>query len=177
MLSHTDGNIDRGAYWRDASEDVIRGCAVATFGEPNLKLSTGTELRFGSHGSKAVALHGDKRGSWYDHEAQEGGFLRIPDADFGRDATRHDGTFKLGRAKVREPRNTGNTAAARAGWDASAPFQGTPAETYLAARGIVRWVPESRVRFHPAARSLSLPSASSGARCTATTSPARSVTA
>ena len=80
MLSPTDGSIDRGAYWRDASEDVIRGCAVATFGEPNLKLSNGAELRFGSHGSKAVALHGDKRGSWFDHEAQDGGFLRISPA-------------------------------------------------------------------------------------------------
>ena len=63
-------------------------------------------MRFGSHGSKAVTLHGDKRGSWYDHEAQEGGFLRIPDADFGRDATRHDGTFKLGaRAKTSKPQD------------------------------------------------------------------------
>ncbi len=54
MLSHTDGSIDRGAYWRDAREDVIRGCAVATFGEPNLKLSNGAELRFGSRGAKAL---------------------------------------------------------------------------------------------------------------------------
>ncbi len=153
MLSHTDGSIDRGAYWRDASEDVIRGCAVATFGELNAKLSNGAELRFGARGSKAVALRGDKRGSWYDHEAQEGGFLRIPDADFGRGATRHDGTFKLGaRAKVREPQDNGNKAAARALWDASVPITDTIAETYLAARGIVRHVPEKRVRFHPAAQ-------------------------
>ena len=45
MSFPSDGSIDRGAYWRDASEDVIRGCAVATFGEPNLKLSNGAELR------------------------------------------------------------------------------------------------------------------------------------
>ena len=153
MLSHTDGIIDRGAYWRDASEDVIRGCAVATFGEPNRKLSNGAELRFGSHGSKSVASHGDKRGSWYDHEAQEGGLLRIPDADFGRDATCHDGTFKLGAcAKAREPQDNGNKVAARALWDAATSFKGTIAETYLATRGIVRWVPENRVRFHPTAQ-------------------------
>ncbi len=115
MLSHTDGGIDRGAYWRDASEDVIRGCAVATFGELNRKLSNGAELRFGARGSKSVALHGDKRGSWFDHEAQEGGLLRIPDADFDRDAPRHDGTFKLGaRAKTRKPQDNSNKAAARA---------------------------------------------------------------
>ncbi len=152
MLSHTDGSIDRGAYWRDASEDVIRACAVATFGELNAKLSNGAELRFGNHGSTSVALHGDKRGSWYDHEAQEGGFLRIPDADFGRDATRHDGTFTLGRAKAREPQDNGNKAAARVLWDASVPITDTIAETYLEARGIARWVPESRVRFHPSAQ-------------------------
>ncbi len=63
MLSHTDGCIDRGAYWRDASEDVIRACAIATFGEPNKEHSNGADLRFGSHGSKSVALHGDMRGS------------------------------------------------------------------------------------------------------------------
>ena len=60
MPSHTDA-IDRAGYWRDASEDVIRGCAVAAFGEPNKRLSNGVELRFGNHGSTSVALWGDKR--------------------------------------------------------------------------------------------------------------------
>ncbi len=88
MSFPSDGSIDRGAYWRDASEDVLLAAAINAFGEPNKKLSNGVELRFCAHGSKAVAMHGDKRGSWFDHEAQEGGFLRIPDADFGRGATR-----------------------------------------------------------------------------------------
>ena len=37
-------------------------------------------------------------------------------------------------------------------WDAATPFKDTIAETYLEKRGIMRWVPESRVRYHPAAQ-------------------------
>ena len=137
MLSHTDA-IDRGAYWQGASEDVIRGCAIATFGEPNLKLSNGAEMRFGSHGSTAVALCGDKRGSWFDHEKQEGGFLLIPAEDFGRDAPRHDGTFRLG-AKASEPQDNGNRAKARTLWDASAPIAGTLAAAFLLLPALGLW--------------------------------------
>jgi putative DNA primase/helicase len=42
-------------------------------GDPNPHLSTKTELRFGTHGSMAVVIAGPKRGTWYDHEAGEGG--------------------------------------------------------------------------------------------------------
>ena len=42
-------------------------------GEPNQKLSTREQLRFGTHGSVAVELGGEKRGTWFDHEANEGG--------------------------------------------------------------------------------------------------------
>jgi hypothetical protein len=139
--------IDRAAYWQDASEDVIRACAMAAFGEPNKRLSNGNELRFGNRGSKAVALNGDKRGQWYDHEAQDGGFLRIPDCDFERaTGAPQDATFSPGI----KSRKTGNKAAALALWNSSAPMKGTIAETYLTARGITRHLPEKRVRFHPA---------------------------
>ena len=39
-------------------------------GEPNPRLSSKTELRFGSHGSMAIDLI---KGTWFDHEAGEGG--------------------------------------------------------------------------------------------------------
>jgi len=39
-------------------------------GEPNGKLSSKVELRFGSHGSMSVDL---AKGTWFDHEAGEGG--------------------------------------------------------------------------------------------------------
>jgi hypothetical protein len=42
-------------------------------GEPNRSLSTRTQLRFGTNGSLAVELAGDKHGSWFDHESGIGG--------------------------------------------------------------------------------------------------------
>ena len=47
-------------------------------GEPNKALSSAHELRWGKHGSISVDL---KKGTWFDHEAGEGGgcldFLRV----------------------------------------------------------------------------------------------------
>jgi hypothetical protein len=40
------------------------------WGEPNNRLSNGSELRFGRHGSKSVNLD---KGCWYDHENEVGG--------------------------------------------------------------------------------------------------------
>lgn len=42
-------------------------------GDPNKDLSDDDVLRFGTHGSMAVNVGGEKRGTWYDHEAKEGG--------------------------------------------------------------------------------------------------------
>jgi hypothetical protein len=50
----------------------IRAQAVEAFGEPNARLSTDTELRFGSKGSISVDL---TKGVWYDFEADGGGGL------------------------------------------------------------------------------------------------------
>ena len=49
----------------------IERVARHLWGEPNDKLSKpGKELRFGSHGSKSIDL---EKGTWYDHEADQGG--------------------------------------------------------------------------------------------------------
>ena len=48
----------------------IEPVARKLLGEPNARLSSRTELRFGTNGSKAIDL---KNGCWYDHEAQAGG--------------------------------------------------------------------------------------------------------
>ena len=96
MHHHSDGTIDRGAYWRDASEDAIREVAINAFDEPNKALSNGAEIRFGKNGSKSVVVRGEKRGSWYDHQEQKGGFLLIPAEDFAPGTVPHDGTFTLG---------------------------------------------------------------------------------
>jgi putative DNA primase/helicase len=42
-------------------------------GEPNHRLSSRDQLRFGTNGSIAVEIAGPKRGSWWDHENEEGG--------------------------------------------------------------------------------------------------------
>ncbi|MGB0720734.1 MAG: AAA family ATPase, partial [Bdellovibrionales bacterium] len=53
----------------------IEVAAREKFGEPNTRLSSKNELRFGSQGSKSVELTGDAAGSWYDFETEEGGHL------------------------------------------------------------------------------------------------------
>ena len=49
---------------------LIEPLARLFFGEPNSRLSTRGELRFGKHGSLSVDL---EKGTWYDHEQQIGG--------------------------------------------------------------------------------------------------------
>jgi len=51
----------------------IEQIARAILGEPNERLSTRTQLRFGRNGSVAVEIAGQKRGEWYDHEGAVGG--------------------------------------------------------------------------------------------------------
>jgi hypothetical protein len=52
---------------------IIEPVARHLLGEPNHKLSNGKQLRFGSQGSVAVEIGGDKKGTWYDHERGMGG--------------------------------------------------------------------------------------------------------
>ena len=49
---------------------IIGPLARRLLGEPNMRLSNGRELRFGSHGSLSVDLN---KGVWHDHEAGIGG--------------------------------------------------------------------------------------------------------
>jgi putative DNA primase/helicase len=42
-------------------------------GQPNERLSTRDQLRFGTNGSLAVEIAGPKHGEWFDHEGQVGG--------------------------------------------------------------------------------------------------------
>jgi hypothetical protein len=49
---------------------LIEPLARLFFGEPNSRMSSKTELRFGKHGSLSIDL---KKGTWYDHEQQIGG--------------------------------------------------------------------------------------------------------
>ena len=47
--------------------------AEALLGEPNARMSTARELRYGARGSLAVHVGGERAGTWRDHEAGEGG--------------------------------------------------------------------------------------------------------
>src|SRR5436305_6363457 len=52
---------------------MIGAIARRVLGEPNKVHSTARQLRFGTNGSVAVEIVGDKAGSWYDHENRIGG--------------------------------------------------------------------------------------------------------
>ena len=54
--------VDLGRY--------LRSVVIELRGEPNARLSSKTELRFGANGSLSVDL---EKGTWFDHEAKEGG--------------------------------------------------------------------------------------------------------
>ena len=47
--------------------------ARALLGAPNQKLSSADQLRYGSNGSLAIEIAGDRIGAWYDHEHEVGG--------------------------------------------------------------------------------------------------------
>jgi Protein of unknown function (DUF3631) len=53
--------------------DRAREIAQALLGMPNKALSTAAQLRYGTNGSLAIEIAGDKAGAWYDHETEEGG--------------------------------------------------------------------------------------------------------
>ena len=53
--------------------NLIGPVARRLLGEPNTRLSSREELRFGSRGSIAVRITGERAGTWYDFEATEGG--------------------------------------------------------------------------------------------------------
>ena len=75
--------IDRAAYWAAAPKAEIVRAAEMQFGEkPNRTMSSQSELRFGTNGSKSVVLIGKDPGAWNDFESDEGGFLTLTDDQF-----------------------------------------------------------------------------------------------
>jgi len=54
---------------------LMRPVAVHLLGQPNKRLSNKTTLRFGTNGSLAVEIAGDKAGTFYDYEHRIGGGL------------------------------------------------------------------------------------------------------
>jgi putative DNA primase/helicase len=137
-------------------------------GEPNQRLSSRNELRWGNHGSLALALAKD--GLWYDHEAGQGGdiitFVQVELGCSFREAlqwlsqqlgvsVRHEFTSPIRRATRQasvaadEEDKLRRLQAAQEIWEASQPAVGTPAERYLASRGLAL-PPFDVLSFHPA---------------------------
>jgi len=139
-------------------------------GDPNRALSTKTELRYGRKGSLAVDLAKD---TWFDHEAGEGGgVLDLVCRENGgshREARQwlRDELGLVGKGKPSQtadgsnfaaPRKSEETpeqrrAAALAIGEKSVPALHTPAQDYLACRGIVIQ-PPSCLRYHPGINAL-----------------------
>ena len=161
--------------WPALMPDVAR----ALLGEPNRRLSTARELRYGTHGSLAVHVGGEYSGTWRDHEAGEGGgVLALVMRERGgseRDALAwlREGGFLDGeparqaRHGAQPPRKPPESRSepipgpddadarrkvARRVWEAAEPLPGTCAERYLTARGVGHVSGAPALRFHPALR-------------------------
>ena len=149
--------------------------ALALLGEPNARMSTASEFRYGRRGSLVVHVGGERAGRWHDFEVGEGGgVLDLVVRERGCDRAgaarwlRDAGSVvsmdpALGRPQSRcEPRPGDVTYAAvpkadanerrawaRRTWIATRPLAGTVAEVYLAARGVAHVASAPALRFHP----------------------------
>lgn len=144
--------------------------AIAMLGEPNRRLSSKQELRFGSKGSVSVALTDRKAGLWYDHEQNVGGDLLdlirhvhgcgfldaanyvlrfIGSAPIHSTATTVVASVKLASVGDVSIRNRHRACEL---WKDAVPTGGTVAGRYLATRGILTWAGDAQgnvLRFHP----------------------------
>ena len=150
--------------------------ARAVFGDPNPKLSTTAELRYGEHGRLSVRLSGERAGQWYDfRDGRGGGVLDL--VIHAGEASDRAGAVRWLEAegftdpvKARESASTacpagrgggtgeGRTATyrqasrrdcARRLWDSTRPIAGTMGAAYLDARGVGHVAGAPALRFHP----------------------------
>ena len=165
---------------------IMPAVARALLGEPNPRLSTARELRYGTHGSLAVHVDGPHAGTWRDHEVGEGGGVLalvmrgrggsereamawLRDAGLLDGAGRYlaanelagrdapsKGRYRRDCAPAPSSKPRDTTAAARRVWQATRPLAGTIAERYLHARGVGHVASAPALRF---AAALSHPQA------------------
>ena len=152
--------------------------ARALLGEPNARLSTARELRYGRHGSLAVHVGGEYAGTWRDFEGDEGGgVLALVAREAGARDSREaiawlrEGGFldgepgrqaRHGAEPPRKPPESRSEAfpapdhaiarrkVARRVWESTEPLPGTIAERYLTARGVGHVSGAPALRFHAA---------------------------
>ena len=153
--------------------------ARALLGDPNPKLSTAAELRYGEHGRLSVRLAGERAGQWYDfrdgrgggvldlviheHQASDrAGAVRWLEAEGFTDPVRARESASTvcpgmtacgageGRATAyRQSSQSSRRASARRLWESTRPVAGTVAEHYLTARGVGHVSGAPALRFHP----------------------------
>jgi putative DNA primase/helicase len=140
--------------------DIVR----SFLGEPNRRLSTKRQLRWGSRGSFALNVQGHKAGLWFDHENRCGGdiiaFIKqqlgLSIGDAIRYALRYLGPSFGVSTRISHPviRKEADDAIrirnALQIWEGVLPLRGSLAESYLAGRGIR--VPDEALDvlgFHP----------------------------
>lgn len=151
---------------RDALRDVAADIIVDFRGEPNRKLSSRRELRWGAKGSLSLVIAGSKEGLWFDHEIGRGGdvieFIKYELHCSFKEALDFAGRFvselrkPMSRAPPRQSCSRNDDDDEKRIADAIAircetrPLRGTLAEGYLRSRGIE--VPDEVLdvlRFHP----------------------------
>ena len=137
--------------------------ARALLGDPNPKLSTAAELRYGEHGRLSVRLAGERAGQWFDfrdgrgggvldlviHEHQASdrtGAVRWLEAEGFTDPARAREsasaacpgmtTCGAGEGGATAYRQSSRRASARRLWESTRPIAGTVAAAYLDARRI-----------------------------------------
>ena len=133
----------------------MNAVARALLGDPNRKMSSRDELRFGTKGSMSVDLG---KGTWFDHEAGVGGGVLDLIRRERRCTVKDALSFleSIGEAipivrdvkTERAPRFDLREAAVKV-WRECQPIGGTLAERYLRSRGLTLALPDDAMRFHP----------------------------
>jgi hypothetical protein len=129
--------------------------AKAIFGDPTEKQRRGTEWRYRSRGSLSINL---AKGTWFDHEAGEGGgvldLIRKERRCNTGEALRwleNIGEYVVPVRPVQQDRERDlslRESALRI-WRETKPTAGTVAERYLVTRGLPHGVGVEDIRFHP----------------------------
>jgi putative DNA primase/helicase len=153
---------------------LVAEIATALVGEPNGRLSSKRQLRFGRKGSLAVTTAGPKTGSWYDHEngvggdlfslirrKRGGGFLEAlayAERIIGRRPTQPESPATAACRDQADDCSAGNRRRAGELWQEAVPITATVASRYLVTRRLYPLVDsEGRVlRFHPSMTLLAL---------------------
>ena len=165
---------------------LARPVALALLGEPNPRMSTGAELRYGEHGRLSVRLAGERAGQWYDfRDGRGGGVLdlvihageasdraaaarwlesqgfadpvRARESVSEHHPARRDGAGEGRTAAHGRPRQASRRDCARRLWESTRPIAGTVAAAYLDARGAGHVAGAPALRFHPGISHPSVP--------------------